>query len=287
MNYTIECTKPSSVKVHDFPVNTKHISYKISHNRLLELNFYLENLETQRNFWDKNGSKFMYDSESKIVTKETEGAIPLQFDMVLNTKISINSTYQDRNLCLGTRPLIYGHSFKLADDQNDIYLTNRYPISNVSDGEICWGYDKEPEHYEMTPFGIINNFIGRPFNSDYCTLNCFYDGAVKSKSKVLNSKSFSMYHSMYHVFPGHKVLCSGFDAIMLIDASQHPDSFFKMICAGFRSCEESSTLMMIPLMKTIITHDSMDYNGYSTPEDRNGKQWFVTDNQLIIGQMDT
>lgn len=283
MNCTIKSTKPSAVKIHEFPINTKHVSYHIPHNRLLELNFYVKDVEPQKNFWSDYGMP-IYGPAGTQATKQTEGAITLQFDLVLVTKISINSNNSSTNLCLGTEPLIYGHSFELSEDGENIHLSNRYPISNTYDGEICWGHDGTiPNHTQMSPFGIINNFVGKRFNNDYCTLKNFYLGAMGAKSKnTLKSKI-----SMKNQFFDHKVLFSGFDAIMLLDASQHPDSFFRMLCAGFRGCEESPTLMMIPLIKTTINNDGYDYNGYITPNDRNGRPWFITDTSLMIGQMDT
>lgn len=281
MSYTIESTKPSVVKVHEFPTNTKHVSYNIySNGRSLELNFYVENVEPQKNFWNSDGESFRFDDNGHRVNENTEGAVKLQFDLVLNIMISINSDNPMTNLCLGSEPKIYGHSFDLSEDGDNILLTDRYGISNTYDGFICWGYGEIPLHRQMSPIGIINNFVGKPFNNDYCSLQGFYDGALKAKSKTPKSK-------IQNYYGGHRVLCSGYDAIMLLDAKQHPDSFFRMLCAGFRGCEESSTLMMIPLIKTTITHNDVDHDGYFTPMDATGKNWFITNTGLMIGQMDT
>jgi hypothetical protein len=287
MTYTIECTKPSVVKIHDFPTNTKHVSYKISHNRTLELNFYVEDVEPQKNFWNFKGERVTWAPDGMTyATKDTEGVVPFRFDLVLSTIISINSKNTTTNLCLGAEPRIYGRSFKLSEDGENIFLSPLYAISNTNDGWICWGDSAQlPPHTEMSPFGIINNFVGTKFNNDFCALETFYRGAVYAKEKVTSKTKLSL--TMKGAFENHKVLCSGFDAIMLLDASQHPDSFFRMLCAGFRGCEESPTLMMIPLSKTTINHDGLDYTGYLTPNDRNGKQWFITDTHLMIGQMDT
>ena len=162
-------------------------------------------------------------------------------------------------------------------EENEEFLTtDTYLAANVygsSDypGSICWGGNSYPNSLR----GIVETYFNAPFNSDLLSLEQF----------EYNSNNCSS-DDNYEENTTEKVLCDfSPDALMLIDASEHSYAFFQMLTAGFKSLPEAPHVMMIPLFLSEVEKNGNTYSGYLTVTDDVGKQWFVTHDGLIVGQI--
>lgn len=181
----------------------------------------------------------------------------------------------------------YGDNAHLRAGYNkngQIYETKAFPASNVYSGElleergytygkICWGHVDQPANLR----GIVASYFQSNFNNDLLSLSGF--------SKYIDILEGAKKDSKYKK-SGHKFLCSGYDALILIDADQDVQVFFTMLMAGFTSIPEAPHIMMVPAKTSTIQRGDSTYFGYTTQEDSVGRKWYISSEGYLIGQLD-
>lgn len=157
-----------------------------------------------------------------------------------------------------------------------IYVTEKYMASNVFGTDdypegICWGYNKSPQNLR----GIVNSYFSTPFNNDLTPIDAFFE----------NTQSVRSDSSEYRLEDEKIISTSSPDALILVDAEHDVSAFFQLLSAGYKPLPEAPHIMIIPLTETTITKNECSYSGYVTVNDDLGKQWFVTNDGLLIGQV--
>ena len=166
------------------------------------------------------------------------------------------------------------------DADGNFHSTEKYLPANVygnSDypGNICWGNNDRPQYLS----GIVESYFKTPFNSDLVPLKEFERASSEISFLSEDLTNFNENEE-------DKVLCNfSPDSLMLIDASSHAPAFFQMLTAGFKSLPEAPHIMMIPLFQSEVVKNGHTYSGYLTVKDDLDKQWFVTHDGLIVGQI--
>jgi hypothetical protein len=168
---------------------------------------------------------------------------------------------------------------KLTED-NQILATDVFMASNVfgsaEDLEgICWGYNTKPSNLSE----IVSQYISTPFNNDLLHIRSFYENCDSTRSAI-------RVNDFFPVGAGDTYLCSGKNALLLLDASKHVSAFFQMLSAGFTSLPKAPHIMILPLSETTINLGTHSISGYCTDLDAVGKSWFVSSSGEILGQMD-
>jgi hypothetical protein len=168
------------------------------------------------------------------------------------------------------------------NDKTVIYQTQALAAANVycgdSDhyiyGPICWGANSYPTSLR----GIAAKYFESRFNNDLLRLSaftshCAYIEDWKEKDE-------------YSICKNHKFVCSGYDSMMFIDALHDVQAFFTMLMAGFKPIEESPNIMMVPMKTATIHKGDCMYMGYVTEPDAVGREWYVSTEGFLIGQLD-
>lgn len=165
------------------------------------------------------------------------------------------------------------------EDEDGFHRTDSLIASNVygnSDdiGNICWGGNARPQNLA----NVVDTYFSSPFNNDLTPLPAFEQNSDDVKSYVHNNA--------YHLDEGTKVLCNfSPDALMIIDASKDISAFFYLLSAGFKSIPEAPHVMMVPLFNKTVEKDGNTFDGYVTVNDAVDKEWFVTHDGLLVGQV--
>jgi hypothetical protein len=160
------------------------------------------------------------------------------------------------------------------------YSTDTFSASNVFGGDdepenICWGYNRRP----TTLREIASQYFSTPFNDDILSLDGFEENCSYLRSRI-STDSFDV--NRYDTY-----LCNGSDAdaLILVDAENNVPAFFTLLSAGFKSLPKAPHIMMVPIREAVINRGGNTYEGYQTIADSVGKQWFVTKDGFLVGQI--
>jgi len=80
-------------------------------------------------------------------------------------------------------------------------------------------------------------------------------------------------------------LCQGADQLIMVDAEKNKTAFFHLLTAGYKSLSKAPHIMILPVKESTIHKNGNVFEGYLTDEDSVGKQWFITTDGLLIGQV--
>jgi hypothetical protein len=72
---------------------------------------------------------------------------------------------------------------------------------------------------------------------------------------------------------------------VIVDAEMHVNAFFTLLCAGFKPTQDAPHVMLIPAKDTVLERNGMKFNGYLTISDQLNKQWFISENFELVGQV--
>ena len=164
------------------------------------------------------------------------------------------------------------------DEDGLIHSTRSWRAANVHDsGNVCWGntndYDKPKNLREATTTYFTSNF-----NSDLLNLSTFKEyNSILERHKEQNR---------YVASETDKFVCAGYDALMCIEAQQDVQAFYTMLMAGFRPLPELPNIMIIPVEESSIQKEDNFYFGYLTKPDTVGRQWYVSSEGYLLGQLD-
>jgi hypothetical protein len=164
------------------------------------------------------------------------------------------------------------------DEDNNIIHTSKRPCSNVhcdyeapSVGKVCWGEYDTPRNIREA----VSVFTTTKFNNDLINVRTFIEGIsdVENQTPFIKSKD-------------NNFLCAGYDALMMLDGERDRQAFYTMLTAGFRSLPDAPHIMLIPLEQATIRKNDEFYFGYLTKPDSVGRQWYISSENYLIGQMD-
>lgn len=167
-----------------------------------------------------------------------------------------------------------------VDEENDIHSTTPRMIANVYSGaagvggKICWGGGTTmPTNLREATL----TYLSARFNNDLTRLNVVADNSTQ--------QDLDKDANLFHENTTDKFLCSGYEALMIVDAQTDVQAFFTLLMAGFRPMEEIPHAMIIPIENSSITRGDQLFFGYTTPEDALGRKWYVTSEGFLIGQL--
>jgi hypothetical protein len=157
------------------------------------------------------------------------------------------------------------------------FSRKRMPLSNTwsSGNTICWGRNEQPKSLKS----IVKLFFDTPFNNDLTKIHEFMYNNLEVKEDIINDNFFKTYAHSY------KFITEKADALFMLHAEDNISAFFWMISAGFKPIKEANYIMLIPLRETTLEHEGVSYPGFLTLPDSCGKEWFVTKNGELIGQL--
>lgn len=163
---------------------------------------------------------------------------------------------------------------------NRIYATETRMASNVFGSSdypegICWGNNERPDNLRL----IVSNYSSTPFNNDLTSLSAFEDNC----NFIRDSVNFDKFYNK----SAYTYLCSGkdADALLFVDAESNIPAFFTLLSAGFNSLPEAPHVMMIPIKEVEIEKDGAHFTGYQTISDAVNRNWFVSMDGLLVGQV--
>jgi hypothetical protein len=140
---------------------------------------------------------------------------------------------------------------------------------------ICWGGNEKPKSLKS----MVNLFFGTPFNNDLTKIREFVRNNETVKADITADNFFRTYAQNYN-FIAEKA-----DALFMLHAEDNIAAFFWMISAGFKPIKDAKYMMLLPLRETTLEHEGVKYPGYLTMADSCKKEWFVTKNGELIGQL--
>lgn len=170
-------------------------------------------------------------------------------------------------------------------ENGEIYETISLPASNVYSnsenlaesgykyGPICWGGVNTPNNLRM----IVDSYFQSNFNNDLLRISSFSSNIDQLESEKKDHK---------YKKSNHNFICSGYDALILIDADQNVQAFFTMLMAGFTSIPEAPHVMLVPAKTSTIQKGDSMYFGYTTQKDAVGREWYISSEGYLIGQLD-
>jgi len=166
-------------------------------------------------------------------------------------------------------------SFKIHKTVN-FSASNVHGYANNPDG-ICWGSTRRPENLRE----IVSGYTSTPFNNDLTKISAFEKHCVFVR-ELIATDEYSPAHSRKFKF-----LCygDGVDALIMLDAENNIPAFFTMLCAGFKSLPELSHIMLIGATEATLERGGAAYRGYLTIPDAVGKQWFISNDLQLVGQV--
>jgi hypothetical protein len=161
-----------------------------------------------------------------------------------------------------------------------IYATDIMMASNVfghgfhPEG-ICWGNNDRPDNLRL----IVSQYAATPFNNDLVPINAFEENCSLTRSSVAWDNFHNRCDDIY--------LCDGkdADAILFADAEKNITAFFTLLSAGFNSLPEAPHVMMIPIKEVEFERDGSYFTGYQTMSDAVDRNWFVSMDGLLVGQV--
>jgi len=310
-------TKPPSAQIHLLPKNSHFISYNVDDslnisawmkdefltidqcNKLSNDEYYEEHCD--------NCNRSKYNFLNEYTDKDGE----VDWDRIEGGEDNFCNVYDDGyhgQYCIygydkeeinnfTVAPMVFTISLSLTNfktlndrdraflqaailENNHIYTTNRYMASNVhgdedSPSHICWGDNSQPQDLRS----IVFDYSNTPFNDDLVTLDAFEDNCHRLRRKMKEDEFLNRSKDTF--------LCLGqdADALLIVSAEDNIPTFFTLLSAGFKSLSKAPHIMLIPLKQTEIVKDGLNYNGYQTPTDAVNRNWFVTMNGLLVGQI--
>lgn len=154
---------------------------------------------------------------------------------------------------------------------SNVFGSDRYPEA------ICWGATRRPE----TLREIVTNYTSTPFNNDLTRIPAFENHCEAIRDYVIGDS--------YDEAPSreYKFLCNGdgVDALIMLDAEHNIPAFFTMLCAGYKTLPELPHIMLIGASEATLERDGVTYRGYLTIPDAVGKQWFISNDLQLVGQV--
>ena len=160
-----------------------------------------------------------------------------------------------------------------------VFKTYNYSASNVFGSAshpeaICWGSARRPENLRE----IVTNYAATPFNNDLTKIPSFGHHCDLVREQIASDN--------YEV-ASQNFLCegNGVDALLMLDAEKNIPAFFTMLCAGFKSLPELPHIMLIGATEATLERGGAAYQGYLTIPDAVGKQWFVSKDLQLVGQV--
>jgi len=152
---------------------------------------------------------------------------------------------------------------------SNVFGTDRYPA------EICWGRNKKPDNLRE----ILTNYFLTPFNNDLTSLDSFNYNCSDLRRMIQDDNYTRNRNDVF--------LCDGnvADAVIIVDAELDVCTFFTLLSAGFKSIPEAPHVMLVPVKEVSITKNGTNFEGYQTVPDAVSKNWFVTTDGLLVGQI--
>ena len=162
-----------------------------------------------------------------------------------------------------------------------IFNTPMRSASNVFgyDGHpegICWGANERPDNLRE----IVTNYFLTPFNNDLTSLSTFQNNCGDLRYDVTTDRRTRNRNDLF--------LCYGedvADAVLIVDAELDVNAFFTLLSAGFKSLPEAPHVMLVPVKEASIEKNGVNFQGYQTVPDAVSKNWFVTMDGLLVGQI--
>lgn len=213
---------------------------------------------------------FIFESPKNDVVSISNCVIEISLDY-----LSSDKRYQVINECDNAH-LSAG---KFDDQNNHVWRTEPRRASNVFSGEsdydgyICWGQAKKPTNLREAAIVFLTS---RP-NNDLLNLSAFKENIDRCNNNKKQEE--------YQLSPTDNFLCSGYEALMIVDAQKNVQAFFTLLMAGFRPMEEIPHAIIIPIEQSSITRGDQLFFGYTTPEDSTGRKWYITSEGFLIGQL--
>jgi hypothetical protein len=156
------------------------------------------------------------------------------------------------------------------------FSKQRKHLANThSSHAICWGGNERPKSLKS----MVKLFFDSPFNNDLTKIHDFVRNNEIVKNDIATDNFFKTYAQNY------KFIAEKADALFMLHAEDNISAFFWMISAGFKPIKEANYMMLLPLRETVLEHEGVSYHGYLTMPDSCEKEWFVTKNGELIGQL--
>jgi len=168
----------------------------------------------------------------------------------------------------------------MLTEGGNILSTEGLAVANVHGtfGNICWGYNTVPKELNE----IAHQFMSSRFNNDLTSISAFAENCAEMTELIETSRNFSRDNN----FSSDKLLTrGGYSALLMVDAERDIGVFFTMLMAGFNPLPELPYLMVIPLQRTVFDANGHTYRGYKTDSDAVGKEWFITIDGKVVGQL--
>jgi hypothetical protein len=313
-------TQPPSAQIHLLPRNSQFISYDVSDtltisawmpNGFQSINqvrssthddFYHDNCEG----CERNCSNFLNEYEDEDGEIDWD-CIPGGYDGYCNVydegyhgqSCFYGNEKEDNDFNLDIANMVFEISlnhigepprFERLNDSaylqagkiinNRIYTTETRMASNVFGSYdhpegICWGSNERPDNLRL----IVSSYASTPFNNDLTSLNAFEENCDRTRACVALDN--------FHSRSSYTYLCDGkdADALLLVDAEQNIPAFFTLLSAGFNSLPEAPHVMMIPIKEVEFERDGAHFTGYQTMSDAVNRNWFVSMDGLLVGQV--
>jgi hypothetical protein len=179
-----------------------------------------------------------------------------------------------------------------VDDNNQVVATKKLSVSNVYGGEwgsylggpICWGsVTTSDNQYDYTrPRNlreISTSYFSSQTNNDLLNLQSFASNCEDMRKHSSRKTSFKKLEN-------DTFLCAGYDTLIMISADTDVQAFFTMLMAGFKPLPQLPHVMIVPARTSSIQRGDDLYLGFVTMEDSVGRQWYVSTEGYLIGQLD-
>lgn len=159
--------------------------------------------------------------------------------------------------------------------EKQVLSSVRYQAANVFGNDthperICWGSNPRPRTLQ----GIVEGYGTSNFNSDILPISEFEENC-----RALEGRDSGI------LKPEYQYLCEGVDALALLDVEKDLQAFFTFLIAGYKSLPELPHLMIVPMNLGEIEINGSVYSGYKTIPDAVGRQWFITHDGRLLGQV--
>jgi hypothetical protein len=304
MNSVIFSDSPAKGNLHLLPKQTTAISYTFTPDRLF-LAAHMEDSfakvdqvipnssDVYNDFYTHNCHSCVHDNGRRCysvreygVNHATECPKGLTFPEPAQVTFDVAPSVFQISLDINSR----NHRFSSANDYQKAFLQatqvvnnriklsrNRKSLANTwrSGNTICWGRNEQPKSLKS----MVKLFFDTPFNNDLTKIHEFVLNNETVKNDIKDGNFFKTYAQNYN-FIAEKA-----DALFMLHAEDNLSAFFWMISAGFKPIKEAKYMMLLPLRETVLEHEGVSYPGYLTMNDSCKKEWFVTKNGELIGQL--
>ena len=304
MNSVLFSDSPAKGNLHLLPEKTTAISYTYTSDRLflaahMEDNFAKvdqvipHSSVVYNDFYTENCHRCVHDNGRRCysvreygVNHDTECSKGLTFPEPEKVTFDVAPSVFQIGLDINSRD----HRFRSTNDHQKAFLQatqvvnnrikfsrNRKSLANTwrSENKICWGRNERPKSLKS----MVKLFFDTPFNNDLTTIHEFVSNNETVKNDIKDGNFFKTYAANF------KFIAEKADALFMLHAEDNISAFFWMISAGFKPLKEANYMMLLPLRETILEHEGVKYPGYLTMHDSCKKEWFVTKNGELIGQL--